>query len=98
MFFRREFWSVCTLFPSVVVNAFFVEFRRSTVKTDSNVFAWYVACFFDSLDDNVESIFSTVECRSETTFVTNCSAQAAFFEYALEVVEYFSTHADAFFE
>ncbi len=83
---------------SVVVNAVLVEFRRSNVETDGHVLAGNIAGSFDSLDDNVESVFSSVEGWSETTFVTYCGRETAVVENFLEAVEHFSTHADTFLE
>ncbi len=93
-----ELGSVCALLPRVVVNAVVEEFGGSAVETDGHVAAGHVACLFDSLDDNVEGVFSAVEGGSEAAFVANGGAEAAGLEDALEVVEYFGAHADAFAE
>ena len=98
LFSAGAFGSAFAFFPSVVVNAVFVEFGRSAVEADGNVLTGHVAGEFDSLDDYLESIFGAVEGGSETAFVANGGGEVTFFEHLLEVVEYFGTHADAFLE
>ena len=98
LLFASEFGSVCALLPCVVVYAVVEEFAGCAVETDGYVLAGYVACFLNGLNDDVECVFCSVKCGSETAFVANCSAETAGFEHALEVVEYFCAHADAFVE
>ena len=71
LLFRGEFGSAFALFPGVVIYAVMIEFGGSAVKTDGNVLSGNVACEFDSLDDNVESIFSSIESRRATDFIAD---------------------------
>ena len=82
----------------VVVDAILEELRGSTVHSDGDVLTWDVASLFDSLEDRFDSIFRTVERRSEATFVTDSRAETTIVEYLLQSVEDFSTHTETFAE
>ncbi len=98
LLFGSELGSVGTLLPGVVVNAVLVELRRSAVEADGHILAGHVAGKLDSLDDNLEGIFSAVEVGGETTLVANGGGEVTLLEHLLEVVEHLGAHADTFAE
>ncbi len=80
LLFGCELGSVGTLFPGIIVHTVLEEFGGSAVESDGDVATGNVAGFFDSLDNYVECVFSSVESGSETAFVAYGSAQATCFQ------------------
>ena len=99
LFGRSTFSTVGTFKLRIVINAFLiVKFGSGTVHSDCHVLARFVSGSFDGGHNRSQSIFRTVQSRSETAFVANSSAQTSVVQYFLQCVEYFSTHTQAFTE
>ena len=71
------------------------KFRCGTVHSNLHILARFVAGILNRLHDCIQSVFDTVELRSETTLVANSCRQAASLQVLSQCVEHFGTHADS---
>ena len=75
-----------------------IEFARSRVEGNENVFARFVAGLFDGLQNHFQSLFVRLEVGSETAFVAHTRRKAFFLEHILQGVERFGTPTQSFAE
>ena len=75
-----------------------VEFRGSDIEREEDVFAEFIAGFFDGLCDDFEGGLVGLEDGGKSAFVTDCGREPLALEDALEGVEDFATHAKGFAE
>ena len=75
-----------------------VEFRGSDIEREEDIFAEFVAGFFDGLCDDFEGGLVGLEDGRKSAFVTDCGGEPLALEDAFEGVEDFATHAKGFAE
>ena len=93
VFFRGQRFA----FALHLVFAIDEVFGRCAVESEVDVFASFVARFFNRGQDEVESLTGRFQCRCETTFVADTSVVTSSREFFFQGVEHLRTHADRFF-
>ena len=79
-----------------MILAVFIHFAACNVQCDNDVIFGFVACFNNSFQNNFDSFCVVAQVRSKTAFITQCSAQAFFFQESFQIVVDFSVHAQCF--
>ena len=75
-----------------------IEFGRSTVHSNRHILTRLVSGSFNSGHDGVQSVFRSIQSRSETTFVTDSRTQTAIVQHLLQSMEDFGPHTQTFTE
>ena len=94
--FNHFFVGIRFAFALHFIFSVFVEFGRSCIHSENNIFTRFVSGTFNSINNESQSFFGRFQIRSKTAFITNVSVVTGSFKVLLQGVENFSTHTNSF--
>ena len=75
------------------VDAVLAEFGSGHIQPQVNIIAGLVAGFFNRLNNDFQCLFIGLQIGCKSPFIPQPGVQAFFFEYFMQMVEYFGTGA-----